>query len=214
MTVSFTPRKAGPFTGDGSQSSWPFEFKVFVTADITVTLGDAAGNETVLALDSDYTVTLNSNQDTSPGGAVDYLVPANMFLSITGNTAYEQQCDIPAGGNFNPVALENQLDRTTMQIQQLAEKLERVDLTPVTQQPGTAQYAFYNYTWYFTADGATTDFEYSYQLDAAILLDVYLDGVWQIPGEDYSVTGRTVTFGTAPASGLKVCARMLFAQTA
>jgi hypothetical protein len=132
MTTPSTARKAGPFTGNGSTSSWPFTFKVFADGDIKVTKADAAGVETVLVLGTNYTVSLNANQETSPGGTVSYLLPSGHKLTITGDLDYDQSYDIPAGGNFNPVALENQLDRMVMQTQQLAEEMARAVKVPVT----------------------------------------------------------------------------------
>jgi hypothetical protein len=144
MTTPSTVRKAGPFIGDGSQTTWPFEFKVFVEADIAVVIADVEGNETALVLNSDYTVEINDNQETSPGGTVTYPLPpgpgddpvpnlvAGGRLSIVGNVPFDQLLDIPTGGNFNPIALENQLDRTTMQVQQLAEEFSRTVRVPVT----------------------------------------------------------------------------------
>lgn len=132
MTTPSTARKAGPFTGNGSQSSWPFTFKVFAATDVKVTAADATGAETVLVLGTDYTVALNSNQDTSPGGTVTHLLGSGHKLTVTGDLDYDQPLDIPGGGNFNPVALENQLDRMTMQVQQIKEEVDRSAKMPAT----------------------------------------------------------------------------------
>lgn len=134
MTTPSTARKAGPFTGNGSQNSWAFTFKVFAASDVKVTVADAAGTETVLVLGTDYTVSLNANQDTSPGGSVTYLLASGGKLTVTGDLDYDQPLDIPAGGNFNPVAFENQLDRMVMQTQQLAEEMGRAVKVPVTEE--------------------------------------------------------------------------------
>lgn len=134
MTTPSTARKAGPYTGTGAQTSWPFGFKTFVASDIRVTAADANGVERTLVLNVDYGVALNANQESSPGGTVTYLLPSGHRLSITGAIAYDQPLDLPSGGNFNPVALENQLDRSTMQIQQLAEGLARAVKVPVTEE--------------------------------------------------------------------------------
>lgn len=137
MTTPSTPRKAGPLNGTGAQTAWPFTFKVFAKADVLVTVADSDGVETVLVLDSDYSVSLNANQETSPGGTVTYPIsgtalPVGSKLSITGALDYDQPLDIPTGGNFSPVALENQLDRIVMQVQQLAEEASRSAKLPVT----------------------------------------------------------------------------------
>ncbi len=140
MTIPSTPRKAGPFAGNGATTSFPFAFKVFAPADVKVVVANSAGVETVLALNSDYSVSLNANQDTSPGGVVTYPLrgsplPSGSVLSIIGNISYDQPLDLPSGGNFSPLALENQLDRTTMQIQQLREEMDRTaKLSPTSSE--------------------------------------------------------------------------------
>jgi hypothetical protein len=138
MTIPSTPRKAGPFLGNGATTSFPFAFKVFGPADIKVVIANSAGVEITLALNSDYSVTLNPNQDTSPGGVVTYPIsgsplPPGSALSIIGNISYDQPLDLPSGGNFSPLALENQLDRATMQIQQLREEMDRAVKLPPTR---------------------------------------------------------------------------------
>lgn len=198
MTTTSTPRKAGPYTGDGSTTAWPFAFKVFAASDIKVTKA-VGGVETELALGTDYTVTLNSNQDTSPGGEVTYTLASGAVLVIEGNAPYTQDYDIPGGGNFNPVALENQLDRLTFQTQQLAEQVGRAVKSTVTGQlPIIADYPFAISQATFSGDGTTTDFTLALE---PVFCKVYIHGVRQTPGTDYSVTGTTLTFTEAPVAG-------------
>jgi glycerophosphoryl diester phosphodiesterase len=137
MTTPSTPRKAGPLLGNGSTTAFPFTFKVFAASDVAVTIADSAEVETALVLGADYSVTLNANQETSPGGTVTYPISGSPLatghrLSIVGALGYDQPLDLPSGGNFSPVALENQLDRATMQIQQLKEQVDRSAKLPVT----------------------------------------------------------------------------------
>jgi hypothetical protein len=116
---------------------------VFAAADVAVTIANSSGVETPLVLNTDYSVTLNGNQDTSPGGTITYPIsgaalPSGSKLSIVGDIDYDQPLDLPSGGNFSPIALENQLDRATMQIQQLAEGLSRAAKLPVTNSEDPA----------------------------------------------------------------------------
>lgn len=143
MTVPAAERKAGPFNGNGSTTSFPFTFKVFTSADVEVIFADADGVETVLALDSDYSVALNADQDATPGGSVGYPISGAALatgekLSIAGALAYEQETDIPTGGNFNPTVLENALDKLSMQTQQLAEAVSRAAKVPITNAADAA----------------------------------------------------------------------------
>ena len=94
MTVENTLRKAGPFTGDGVTDSFPFDFKVFTDADVQVTeLVVATGIETVKTLTTHYTVSINADQDTSPGGTVEAVAaPATGIKWTIGNDM--------GGGNY------------------------------------------------------------------------------------------------------------------
>lgn len=131
MTVPDTARRAGPFNGNGVTTVFPFSFKVFSTSPLLVVRGSDDGFlETNLVLGTDYSVTLNPNQDSSPGGVVNYPLsgaplPAGQTLTVVGNEPYDQTLDLPPGGAFRPISLENALDRATFQIQQLAESLSR-----------------------------------------------------------------------------------------
>ena len=137
MTIASTARKAGPLLGNGAATTFPFTFKVFAEGDVKVVTAGADGVETVRVLGADYSVALNANQETSPGGTVTYPISGaplatGSVLSLVGDVDYDQPLDLPSGGNFSPLALENQLDRATMQIQQLHEEMGRTAKLPVT----------------------------------------------------------------------------------
>src|ERR1700737_2033490 len=73
MTISSETRKAGPFTGNGVATAFPFAFKVFAASDLAVTLNViATGAQTLLTLITDYTVALNPDQNANPGGTITY----------------------------------------------------------------------------------------------------------------------------------------------
>lgn len=130
MTISSTTRKAGPFDGNGVTTSFPFTFKVFNTSDITIVRTMPSGLEETLVLDSDYSVTLNGDQDANPGGTITYPVsgaplPEDWRLTAVGALDFLQPTDITNGGGFYPQVIENALDRVTMLIQQLDEEIDR-----------------------------------------------------------------------------------------
>ena len=129
MTISSTTRKAGPFPGNGVTVALPFEFKVFTAADVlAVQAVTATGAETTLALGTDYTVSLNADQDTSPGGTLTLVAAHATGTSVTLTSQVEnlQGTDLTNLGGFYPKVINDALDRATIQIQQLAEKLSRV----------------------------------------------------------------------------------------
>ena len=125
MTVPATTRKAGPYTGNGVQTVYPYAFKVFAITDVKVVSADLAGVETVLS--SGFTVSMNADQVASPGGNVTLsaALTSGYKLTVLGNLPYDQTLALPGGGNFNPVVVENTFDRLVTQVQQLAEAITR-----------------------------------------------------------------------------------------
>ena len=126
MTISSETRKAGPFYGNGVTTSFPFTFKTFAGADVKVIYTDADAVETVLVLDSDYTIALNEDQNANPGGTVSYsTLITGEKLTLLGNVEYTQETDIQNQGGFYPEVIENALDKLTMQVQQVKEQVDR-----------------------------------------------------------------------------------------
>ncbi|MGJ7508675.1 glycosyl hydrolase family 28-related protein [Variovorax sp. GT1P44] len=128
MTVAATPRRAGPFAGNGVTTVFPFAFKVFDDTDIAIVRTDNNGNAATLVLDSDYSVTLNPDQDANPGGSITYPIlvgpvplPVGWSLTMIGGLLYQQQTDITNAGRFLPQVLEDALDYVTILTQQLKE---------------------------------------------------------------------------------------------
>jgi hypothetical protein len=133
MTISTTTRKAGPFVGNGVTTSFPFVFKVFAKADLKVIRTSVAGVDTTLVLDSTYFVTLNADQDATPGGSVSYSTLAvGEKLTIVGSISVTQPTDITNGSGFYPSVIENALDRLTMFVQESAGKVDRAIKFPVS----------------------------------------------------------------------------------
>lgn len=221
MTVPATTRKAGPYTGTGVQTVFPFSFKVFAITDVKVVVADTGGNESTLS--SGYTVTVNADQVASPGGSVTLsaALASGYKLSLLGNLPYDQTLALPGGGNFNPVAVENALDRIVEQVQQISEAGSRVLALPATANasgtlpaPAANKVIGWNATGdalqnldagtlatvvafgtanadIFTGTGAQTVFTLSANPGAQANLDVSVGGVTQYPGFDYSWSGGT-----------------------
>lgn len=134
MTVANTPRRAGPFPGDNVTATLPFSFKAFDSEDVRVDFTDVNSVTTTLVLDSDYTLTLNADQDADPGGEVELVSPllTNELAVVLGGTPNSQALDLPSGGRFNDETIEQALDRIVFQTQQLAEGLSRAASVPTT----------------------------------------------------------------------------------
>ena len=137
MTITATARLAGPYTGNGVSTAFAFSFKVFAQADVDVVFANAAGVETTLVLDSDYSVTLNGDQDTSPGGTVTYPISGSPMaapnkIAIIGGTDYTQTAALPTGGAYNAVVVERALDRLAVMAQQLLLTVTKTVRLPFT----------------------------------------------------------------------------------
>jgi hypothetical protein len=164
MTISSTTRIAGPFVGNGTASAFPVAFKVFTAGDIDVVrLNTSTGVETTLVLTTDYTVTLNIDQDSNPGGTVTLVagpLATGFTLTITSDIANLQPTDLTNQGGFYPEVITDSFDRATIQIQQLAGDVSRSIKVPLSdstfdmQLPGVAQRA--NTFVGFDGNGALT----------------------------------------------------------
>ena len=138
MTISTELRKAGPFTGNGVTTAFPFSFKVFAASDVAVTRADTQGAETALVLNSDFTVALNPDQDAVPGGTVTLAAPlaSGHRLTVTSAVPNLQPTDITNNGGFYPRVIEDALDRHVAQIQQIDEKVDRALKVAITSPLG------------------------------------------------------------------------------
>ena len=135
MTISSQTRKAGPFIGNGSTTAFPFTFKVFAVSDLVVTRADSAGTETVLAVGTNYTVALNSNQNSNPGGTITLIggaLATGYRLVITSAVPNLQPVDITNNGGFYPKVINDALDRLTILSQQNSLDNSRSVKVPVT----------------------------------------------------------------------------------
>ena len=115
--------------GNGTASTFPFAFKVFTAADVVVVkLEVSTSVETVLTLTTDYTVTLNPDQNGNPGGSV-RLVAGNLAtgfnLVITSALEPLQGTDLTNQGGFYPEVINDALDKAVILHQQQQDELDR-----------------------------------------------------------------------------------------
>lgn len=129
MSISSEVRTAGPFTGTGAVATFNFAFKVFQASDLLVVQQlISTGAQTTLTLTTDYTVSLNSDQDSSPGGSITLVAGALATiykLVITSDVGNLQPTILTNQGGFYPEVINDSLDRATIQIQQVAVKSGR-----------------------------------------------------------------------------------------
>lgn len=131
MTVSSSTSKVVGL-GNGVTTAWPFSFKVLDEDHLEVTYTDADDVETLLA--SGYTVSLNADQEASPGGTVTYspAIASGTKLTIARVLPVTQPTDLQNQGGYYPEVLEQALDQLIMVVQQLDERVSRAVLAPIS----------------------------------------------------------------------------------
>jgi len=112
-------------TGDGSEDTFAFGFKIFNNTDLVVVLVDPITFvATSKVLGTDYTVTINTS--TVGGTVVFTTAPGDgVYVSIRRAIPITQTTDIPSAGLFREVQIENALDKAILIMQQLDELAQR-----------------------------------------------------------------------------------------
>lgn len=139
MSVTNTPRKAGPYTGNNTDVQYTFGFKVFADSDLVVTRAViATGTESTLVLTTDYSVTRNADQDVDPGGYITLTAAlADTYtLTLTSAVPDTQPAVFTNLGGFFPAVLNNALDRLTILVQQVKETVGRALKVAVSTPAG------------------------------------------------------------------------------
>ena len=143
MTINSTLRKTTPFVGNGSASTFPFTFKVFTSADVVVVkLEVSTSTETTLALTTDYTVTLNEDQNGNPGGSIT-LIAGNLQtgfnIVITSALQALQGTDLTNQGGFFPEVINDALDKAVILHQQQQDVVDRAIKFSLTNTIGSLE---------------------------------------------------------------------------
>ncbi|HHA1963102.1 TPA: GDSL-type esterase/lipase family protein [Enterobacter kobei] len=121
MTVS-TVVDHNDYTGNGVTTSFPYTFRIFTTDNLLVTVTDLNLTETVLTLDTDYSVTGAGGYS---GGNVVLTSPlaSGWKISIARDLAPTQETDLRNQGKFFAEVHEDAFDKLTMLIQQALSRL-------------------------------------------------------------------------------------------
>jgi hypothetical protein len=102
------------YTGDGLTTDFAFNFRVDAVSWVVVSYTQQLN-----------AISLNIDQDTNPGGTVQYAVapPSGQIITIQRNTPITQEKDYVRYGPFDAEAHETSLDKLTAIIQDLKEEL-------------------------------------------------------------------------------------------
>ena len=125
MTVSSTTVK-NSYSGNGSNDTFVYGFKIFADTDLEVIIRSATGTETIKTLTTHYTVT---NAGSASGGNVVFtsgnIPTATETVVVRREVPQTQAIDYIANDPFPAESHEEGLDRATMTIQQMQEELDR-----------------------------------------------------------------------------------------
>lgn len=131
MSVEYIKRLAGPYIGDGTgQKTFTFGFLIFEEGDVVVSVAaEANGESSTLEQGTDYTVSMNSDQEASPGGSITLTSATGLadgaVLAIGSAVDYTQTLDLTNYTRFPPERISTELDRIVVMIQQVVEVLGR-----------------------------------------------------------------------------------------
>lgn len=134
MAVSSEVRSAGPFLGDGTTRTFTFSFKIFDSSQVKVLTSTDGGDTETEVDDALYSVSLNDEQDVTPGGSVTMTTaPAvGVRLSILSAVPYVQTMVLTNRGGFYPDLINDAVDRAVILAQQNLELLGRTVRVPST----------------------------------------------------------------------------------
>ena len=125
MTVSSTTVK-NSYSGNGSNDTFVYGFKIFADTDLEVIIRSATGTETIKTLTTHYTVT---GAGSASGGNVVFtagnIPTATETVVVRREVPQTQAIDYIANDPFPAESHEEGLDRATMTIQQLQEEVNR-----------------------------------------------------------------------------------------
>ena len=136
MAIPSETRRAGPFQGNGVQTQFEFEFKIFDPSEVRVMVSTDEGlSESELDSDA-YSCVLNDDQDTTPGGTVtlNAALAVGSTMSILSAVPYAQTMVLTNRGGFYPDILNESADRAVILAQQLLETVERTMKVPSTSE--------------------------------------------------------------------------------
>lgn len=125
MTVNTTNITSGPYAGNGVTTQFSYTFRIETKSQMLVYETDTDGVQTLLTVDTDYTV---SDLGEDSGGIVTRVagaLPTGYSWYIRSNYQQTQLTDLDSQGGFFPDVHEAALDKLTFLIQQINDQLGR-----------------------------------------------------------------------------------------
>jgi hypothetical protein len=125
MTVNTLNITSGPYIGNDLNDTYSYDFRIDLDSQLSVYETDDTGVQTLLVLNTDYTVTDVGEDE---GGSVVRTagnLPTDYIWYIRSNRIENQLTDFSSQGAFFPDIHEAQFDHLTFLIQQLRDSLGR-----------------------------------------------------------------------------------------
>lgn len=125
MTVNTKKITSGPYSGNNIADTFSYGFKITDKTEVDVFETDNLGVQTLLTVDTDYTVNTVGNDS---GGTITRVagpLPVNYVWYIRSSYDETQLTAFTSQGAFFPDLHENAMDKLTFLIQQILDKLSR-----------------------------------------------------------------------------------------
>jgi hypothetical protein len=125
MTVNTTNITDGPYLGNGISSSFSYTFRIVDKQQLTVYETTDTGFQTLLTVDTNYTVSGIGNDNGGTITLVAGALPVNYKIYIRSNYKNTQLTSFSSQGAFFPELHEDAMDKLTFLVQQDADRVLR-----------------------------------------------------------------------------------------
>lgn len=235
MTVSSTISRSGPYAGAGTTGPFAVGFRFLEDAHLRVVKTNSQGVDADLILGIDFFA--SGAGEANGSVILVAPLATNERLTILRAVPATQEADYVQNDAFPAESHERALDKLTMIAQQQAEQLSRtlrlgvsVNTNPEFPSPSPNKFIGWNSAgdrlvnadiaalseqfvyadWRyetFTGDGVTRVFLLAGNPSTIANTDTSIDGMTQVPVEDFVLDGNIITFAVAPGVGAQILVR-------
>lgn len=132
MAVDTDDTRIAVQAGNDVLLDFDFAFKIFAATDISAYKVSAAGVYTPGVLNTDYTVAFDSDAETGTVSWIVAPVTGGYSVIIGDRLPFTQTANIPRAGVTPAATIRNIVDKHTILLQQLVERVGRAMLQPIT----------------------------------------------------------------------------------
>lgn len=136
MSLSDTPCRSDAI-GNNSTAIYTFNFQIVDPTDLLVITRDTSEVETVLAIDTDYSVQYEQYDSSGTITLLAGNLDTGYAIMMRRNKPLSQDTDIRNQGAYFPEVIEDTFDSGVMDIQQLQEQIDRSIKIAETELPGS-----------------------------------------------------------------------------